>query len=46
MAGYICAKCEEEIDVNPVKEKLICPECSGRMLLKKRPKTRKTVEAK
>jgi len=46
MAGYICVKCESEIDINPVKEKIICPECSGRIILKKRPKAKKTVKAR
>ncbi|MDY6777438.1 MAG: DNA-directed RNA polymerase subunit P [Candidatus Nanohaloarchaea archaeon] len=46
MAGYICAECEEEIDVDPVNEKIICPQCSGRMILKKRPEESKTVKAR
>lgn len=46
MVGYICAKCEAEIDINPVKEKIICPECSGRIILKKRPRNKKTVKAR
>ncbi len=45
MGGYICSKCKEEVDLNPVKEKIICPQCSGRMLIKKRPEQRKTVKA-
>jgi DNA-directed RNA polymerase subunit RPC12/RpoP len=45
VSGYICAKCEEEVDVDPVTEKIICPKCSGRMILKKRPEERKTVRA-
>ncbi len=46
MVGYICAKCESEIDIKPVREKIICPECSGRVILKKRPVEKKTVEAR
>ncbi|MCJ7428995.1 MAG: DNA-directed RNA polymerase subunit P [Candidatus Nanohaloarchaeota archaeon QJJ-5] len=45
MAGYKCAKCEEDIDVDPVNEKIICPRCSGRVILKKRPQERTTVKA-
>ncbi|MDY6771697.1 MAG: DNA-directed RNA polymerase subunit P [Candidatus Nanohaloarchaea archaeon] len=46
MAGYVCAKCEEEIDINPVKEKIICPKCSGRIILKQRPEEKQTVQAR
>ena len=46
MVGYKCARCDSEIDINPVKEKIICPECSGRVILKKRPKQKKTVKAR
>ncbi len=46
MTGYICAKCEEDIDVDPVNEKIICPQCSGRIILKKRPTDKKTVKAR
>jgi DNA-directed RNA polymerase subunit RPC12/RpoP len=45
MGGYVCVSCEEEIDVDPVNEKIICPKCSGRMILKKRPEHKVTVQA-
>jgi DNA-directed RNA polymerase subunit RPC12/RpoP len=35
--GYICAKCEQNVDLNPIDGKVICPECSHRVLFKKRP---------
>jgi DNA-directed RNA polymerase subunit RPC12/RpoP len=43
--GYVCVKCEEEVEVDPVEDKIICPSCSHRVLLKKRPEQGKTVEA-
>lgn len=33
---YVCTRCEEEVDIDPVGEKIICPHCSGRGVLKKR----------
>ena len=43
--GYKCVKCEEEVELDPVEDKIICPSCSHRVLLKKRPEQGKTVEA-
>lgn len=43
--AYVCMKCEEEVEMDPVGEKIICPHCSGRAVLKKRPGTVKTVKA-
>ncbi len=45
MPAYVCVKCEEEVEVDPVNEKVICPQCSHRVLFKKRPETPKEVEA-
>lgn len=42
---YRCVKCEEEVSINPVEEKIICPNCSHRVLLKARPENPSTVEA-
>lgn len=44
--GYICVSCEEEVEINPVEDKIICPSCSHRVLLKKRPEQGKTVKVK
>ncbi len=46
MAGYKCVNCESEVELDPVSEKIICPECSHRVLLKRRPEDPNTVEAK
>ncbi len=46
MAGYICAKCEKEIEIDPKVDRIICPNCSGRILLKKRPEIAKTIKAR
>ncbi len=45
MAGYVCVDCEEEVDIDPVNDKIICPNCSHRVLLKKRPEDPDTVDA-
>jgi DNA-directed RNA polymerase subunit P len=45
MAAYTCVNCEEEVDLDPINEKVICPQCSHRVLMKKRPETPKTVKA-
>lgn len=45
MTGFVCVKCEEEVDLDPVEEKIICPKCSHRVLLKKSPETAREVEA-
>ncbi len=44
-SGYTCVNCESDVDIDPVEEKVICPSCSHRVLLKKRPETQRTVEA-
>lgn len=44
--GYVCVSCEEEVEINPVEDKIICPSCSHRVLLKKRPEQDKTVKAR
>ncbi len=36
MPGYVCARCKEEVEVNPVEDKVICPKCSHRVLFKQR----------
>lgn len=46
MAGYVCVECENEVDIDPVEDKIICPKCSHRVLLKKRPEDSDTVKAK
>jgi len=43
---YVCTKCEEEVDIDPVGEKIICPHCSGRSVLKKRSDEAKHVTAR
>ncbi|PSG99535.1 MAG: DNA-directed RNA polymerase subunit P [Nanohaloarchaea archaeon SW_7_43_1] len=43
--GYVCVSCEEEVEINPVEDKIICPSCSHRVLLKERPEQDKTVKA-
>ncbi|MFB6181219.1 MAG: DNA-directed RNA polymerase subunit P [Candidatus Nanohalobium sp.] len=43
--SYVCVNCEEEVELNPVEEKVICPKCSHRVLLKKRPDDPDTVQA-
>jgi len=45
MTAYRCVKCEEEVDIDPVNEKVICPKCSHRVLLKMRPESTDRVEA-
>ncbi len=44
--GYVCTKCENEVDIDPLKDKIICPHCSGRAVLKKRGDDAKTVTAR
>lgn len=44
--AYVCTKCENEVDMNPVDEKIICPYCSGRAVLKQRPEDSRTVTAR
>ena len=42
---YGGVKCEEEVEIDPVEEKVICPKCSHRVLMKKRPEDPDTVKA-
>jgi len=42
--GYKCVNCETEVEVDPVEDKIICPKCSHRVLMKKRPENPVTVE--
>jgi len=42
---YVCVKCKQEVELDPVDEKVICPKCSHRVLLKKRPDEPNKVEA-
>lgn len=44
-AGYKCVKCEQEVTINPVEEKIICPKCSHRVLFKLRSNDSQRVEA-
>lgn len=43
--GYKCVNCEADVEVDPVDDKIICPKCSHRVLMKKRPESPVTVEA-
>jgi len=43
--SYVCVNCEQEVEIDPVEEKVICPKCSHRVLLKKRPDNPDTVQA-
>ncbi|MFB6143846.1 MAG: hypothetical protein ABEJ98_00910 [Candidatus Nanohaloarchaea archaeon] len=43
--GFVCVNCETEVKVDPVDDKIICPKCSHRVLLKNRPEQPKKVEA-
>jgi DNA-directed RNA polymerase subunit RPC12/RpoP len=42
--GYKCVNCETEVEVDPVDDKIICPKCSHRVLMKKRPEDSVTVK--
>ena len=44
--GYKCVNCEAEVEVDPVDDKIICPKCSHRVLMKKRPENPVSVEVK
>ncbi|MFB6244980.1 MAG: DNA-directed RNA polymerase subunit P [Candidatus Nanohaloarchaea archaeon] len=44
-AGYRCVKCEEAVALDPVEDKIICPMCSHRVLLKLRSSDPTRVEA-
>jgi len=43
--GYKCVNCETEVEIDPVDDKIICPKCSHRVLLKKRSESPDHVEA-
>ncbi len=43
---YVCTRCENEVDIDPIGDKIICPHCSGRAVLKKRTKEAKKVKAR
>lgn len=43
---YKCLKCEKEIEFDQIKEKIRCPYCGYKVILKKRPKTVIKVDAK
>ncbi|MBC5792560.1 MAG: hypothetical protein H8Z69_00830 [Nanohaloarchaea archaeon] len=43
--GYKCVNCETEVEIDPVDDKIICPKCSHRVLLKKRSEDPDTVKA-
>jgi len=43
--SYVCVNCEQEVEIDPVEEKVICPKCSHRVLFKKRPDDPDTVQA-
>lgn len=43
---YVCTKCEESVEMDPVNEKIICPHCSGRSVLKQRSEEVKHVKAR
>jgi len=34
--GYKCVNCEADVEVDPVDDKIICPKCSHRVLMKKK----------
>ncbi len=44
--AYVCTNCEKEVDLNPVEEKIICPHCSNRGVLKTRSEEARTVKAR
>lgn len=43
--GYTCVNCETDVELDPVTDKIICPKCSHRVLLKKRSEDPDVVEA-
>lgn len=45
MPTYTCMDCEQDVELESVAEKIICPHCSSRIFLKTRPPTPKTVKA-
>ena len=44
--GYKCVNCEADVELDPVDDKIICPKCSHRVLMKKRAENPVSVEAK
>ncbi len=45
-AAYVCVRCRRDVSLNPIKDRIVCPKCSERVILKKRPKTPKRVVAR
>lgn len=43
---YKCLKCEKEIEMEQVKEKIRCPYCGYRTIMKQRPKKNTKVLAR
>lgn len=43
---YVCTKCEQEVDLDPVSDKIICPYCSNRGVLKTRSEEAQSVKAR
>ncbi len=43
---YKCLKCAKEVDDDQLKEKIRCPFCGYRILMKERPKTSSKVSAR
>ncbi|MBU5557982.1 MAG: DNA-directed RNA polymerase subunit P [Candidatus Aenigmatarchaeota archaeon] len=43
---YRCLNCSKSIDIEHVKERVRCPYCGHRIIIKERPKTVVRVEAK
>lgn len=46
MTSFICEKCENELDLDPINDKIVCPHCSNRIIMKERPETVKKVKAR
>ena len=43
---YICLSCKKEIDFESIRDKIRCPYCGYKVVMKKRPKTMTKVPAK
>jgi DNA-directed RNA polymerase subunit RPC12/RpoP len=43
---YICTNCETEIHLNATNNKIICPKCSNRSVLKQRPDNQRHLKAR
>ena len=46
MTKYVCLNCGREIDEKDIQNKVRCPYCGGRIILKKRPEIIKKVKAR